>query len=116
MSGLTRFIQATITLIAAERRARGLLEDEERERKREFHVSARSLHDCTSAYDRQHVEPGVLGAHDETHAESPLANDLRHHHTRPGFEGRMTKRLLVVGSINLDLVVVAAKIPHAGET
>jgi ribokinase len=28
----------------------------------------------------------------------------------------MTKRLLVVGSINLDLVVVAPKIPHAGET
>lgn len=28
----------------------------------------------------------------------------------------MTKRLLVVGSINLDLVVVAPRIPHTGET
>jgi hypothetical protein len=28
----------------------------------------------------------------------------------------MTKRLLVVGSINLDLVAAAPKIPHAGET
>jgi ribokinase len=28
----------------------------------------------------------------------------------------MTKRLLVVGSINLDLVAVAPRIPHAGET